>query len=395
VDHLPIYARTRGGGGTEIPPAPWGEFARIAGRASAHVRGRVLGEGSGMRELTPMRRIARRLEPGPRSLVLLYHRIAAPVTDPWRLAVRPERFAEHLEVLRDGGYEPIALEDLVAALRQRRLPARAVAVTFDDGYADNLEAALPLLERFGVPATVFATAGRELQLRELWWMQVEALLLEPGELPDRLAAATEGYAWEWSFNGSATWTREQAAAVSGWCAADPVPAPSDRHAAFRSLLDGLQPLDVDRREDVLTQLYAAAGAERARRRTHRLMDAGELRRLVAGGLVDVGGHTLSHPRLSHLPPERQRVEIAGSKTRLEEVLGRPVTAFAYPFGTHRDFDRDSVRAVRAAGYTSAGAVCDRALSRSSDPFQLPRVGVGDWTGEEFERRLERWLRRWP
>jgi peptidoglycan/xylan/chitin deacetylase (PgdA/CDA1 family) len=125
------------------------------------------------------------------------------------------------------------------------------------------------------------------------------------------------------------------------------------------------------------------------------MTAAELRRLVDSGLVAVGGHTLSHPRLAELAPDAQRAEIAGGKQRLEAILERPVTAFAYPFGTHRDFDRSSVQAVKEAGYTSAAAVCDRALSRSSDPFELPRVGVGDWTAEEFERRLKRWLRRWP
>jgi peptidoglycan/xylan/chitin deacetylase (PgdA/CDA1 family) len=348
-----------------------------------------------VRELTPMRRIAARLEPGARSLILLYHRVAAPVTDPWRLAVHPDRFAEHLGVLRDGGYEPVALGELVASLRRRRVPERAVAVTFDDGYADNLETGLPLLERFGIPATVFATAGSELRHQELWWMQLEALLLEPGVLPERLEVATESFTWAWTLDGAATWTQEQAALHTRWCAADAGPPPSPRHAAFRSLLDGLRQVDAAERDAVLARLHATVGAERSRRVTHRLMDGDELCRLAGSDLVDIGGHTLSHPRLAQLPADLQRVEIAGSKARLEEVLGRSITAFAYPFGTHRDFNRASVRAVRAAGYTSAGAVRDRALSRSSDPFALPRVGVGDWTAEEFERRLERWLRRWP
>ena len=383
---MTIYARSGPRATTEIPPLRGENPPRSAVGCSDKL--------PAVRELTPMRRIVARLEPGARSLILLYHRVGAPVTDPWRLAVHPERFADHLQVLRDGGYTPVALEELVASLRRGRVPSRAVAVTFDDGYADNLEVALPLLERFSIPATVFATAGGELRDRELWWMQLEALFLEPGALPGRMEIDTDQFNWSWTFNGTATWTREQATMHTGWCAADPGPPPTPRHAAFCSLLERLRPLEAARREAVLIDLHAVAGAARTRRPTHRLMDADELRRLAAHELLEVGGHTLSHPRLAELPPDRQRLEIAGSKLRLEEILDRPVNAFAYPFGTHSDFDHSSVRAVRDAGYTSAGAVCDRALSRSADPFQLPRVGVGDWTAEEFERRLEGWLRRW-
>jgi peptidoglycan/xylan/chitin deacetylase (PgdA/CDA1 family) len=340
-----------------------------------------------------MRRVAGRLERGARGVVLLYHRIDAPVTDPWQLAVTPERFAEHLEVLA-GAFRPVTLDELLDGVRRGRVPARAVAITFDDGYADNLHRALPLLERRGVPATVYVTAGHADGAPEFWWKQLEGLLLEPGRLPPRLAVDVDGFRWAWELGSCAELSSDRARRDRAWCVADAGPPPSPRHAAFRSLLERLEPVPEPHRDAILAALFAAAGAPRSARPSHRLLRADEIRRLAAGGLVDVGAHTLTHPRLGRLPVARQHAEVAGSKARLEAILDRPVTTFTYPFGTPRDFDADTVRVVREARFASAAAVSDRAVSPSSDPFQLPRVGVVDWTGEELERRMERWLRRW-
>jgi peptidoglycan/xylan/chitin deacetylase (PgdA/CDA1 family) len=260
-----------------------------------------------------MRRIAARLERGHRSLILLYHRIDRPATDPWRLAVSPVHFAEHMEVLRGTGYEPVPLGELARALRAGRPLSRAVAVTFDDGYADNLECGLPVLERHGIPATVYVTAGPEAQAREFWWKQLEALFLEPGLLPHTVQVDGADFSWTWSFNGSSTWTAEQARAHLDWCATDAGPAPSPRHSAFRSLLSALEPMASDRRNVVLAQLHQAAEADVGPRSSHRLMNAEQLRQLTASGLVDVGAHTLTHPHLSALGVDEQRTEIVGSK----------------------------------------------------------------------------------
>ena len=90
-------------------------------------------------------------------IVLTYHRIAEPGVDPWRLSVSPERFAGQMEVLRQQA-RPVTLEELVSK-RIDKGAKPAVAVTFDDGYVNNLSAAKPILERLGVPATVFVCSG--------------------------------------------------------------------------------------------------------------------------------------------------------------------------------------------------------------------------------------------
>ena len=351
-----------------------------------------------MRELTRPRRVWHRLERGGRSLILLYHRVASATTDPWRLAVSPPHFAEHLEVLRNA-FRPLTVGELVEALQGRRLPPRGVAVTFDDGYADNLLAGLPLLEQYEVPATVYLTAGYIGTTREFWWTEVERLFLEPGPLPERLEARKDGLFWSCDLGSSSAYSAAEAQNHREWVIQSTSDFsssafPTERHAAFQSLLAFLEPLEGQIRAAILAELYEAAGIERTTRDSHRMLTGEEAVRLASSAVVDIGAHTMTHARLSTLGLDEQRREIFDSKAHLQTMLDQPVTTFAYPFGQPADYDRRTVDLVRGAGFSCAGAVADVAVSRSSPPFELPRVGVADWTGEEFERRLERWLHRW-
>src|SRR5215831_16190313 len=113
-------------------------------------------------------------------VILLYHRVAAIDSDPWSLCITPERFSEHLEVLRE--CMPITLEQADLSGRYGAKRPRVV-VTFDDGYADNLYAAKPLLERFDIPATVFVVTGYVGQDREFWWDELEKIIFGSETLP--------------------------------------------------------------------------------------------------------------------------------------------------------------------------------------------------------------------
>ena len=137
-------------------------------------------------------------EPGSPRLGSCSCTIASPTprTDPWQLAVTPSHFAEHLEVIRRHG-RPLAVRDLTRALADGRTPRRAIVVTFDDGYADNLHHALPLLERHDVPATMFIAAGCVGRLDGFWWDQLERLILTPGDLPPTLRLEIRGQRHEY------------------------------------------------------------------------------------------------------------------------------------------------------------------------------------------------------
>ena len=128
--------------------------------------------------------------------MLVYHRIGERSLDPWHLMIDPEIFAGQIETLaRD--WTPISLSELVEGVGRRQLPERAVAVTFDDGYADNLELAAPILLGHRIPATLFVAAELIDAGGPPWWDELASLLLEPARLPTTLTLSS-GNGNQWS-----------------------------------------------------------------------------------------------------------------------------------------------------------------------------------------------------
>ena len=124
-----------------------------------------------------LRSVIRRIwPPPPKPLILMYHRIADEPVDDWGLAVSPALFEEQLHVLRRIRH-PFPLTDFVHNLMANTLPSDAVALTFDDGYVDNLVAAKPRLVAADMPATVFLTTGYLDRPGEFWWDELAKLIL--------------------------------------------------------------------------------------------------------------------------------------------------------------------------------------------------------------------------
>jgi peptidoglycan/xylan/chitin deacetylase (PgdA/CDA1 family) len=327
--------------------------------------------------------------PGPVGLILLYHRIAELTSDPQLLAVTPRHFAQHLEVLRDCGI-PMSLPQMMSARRDRRLPHRAIAVTFDDGYADTLDCGESLLARHHVPATVFVTTSYIGAEREFWWDDLERLLLLPGRLPETLRLRIGQTVHEWRLDEAAIYDEETSRQHRGWtveCPADP----SLRHSAYRALCRLLRTVPGDERRSALDELTRIAGATSTGRSTHRPVSHERLARACEGSLVDVGAHATTHSALSALSEAAQRSEIADSKARLQEITGREPAGFAYPFGGRADYARMTVALVREAGFAFACANIPAVVRPRSDRFQLPRVLVRDWDADTFAARLREWF----
>jgi len=330
------------------------------------------------------RRLKKRFFPG--ALILLYHRVAELPSDPQLLCVTPGHFAEHLEILKKR-LRPVSLGEMARPLVERVQASSPVVITFDDGYADNLHQAKPILERYDIPATVFVTAGQVGSEREFWWDELERLLLRSGSLPESLRLSVNGNAMSWKLDAAVSYDERRYRDWNVELQGNPTP----RHTLYRSLCELLRPLAEGERGRVIQELQTWAGAREAARLTHRVLSADEILRLAEGGLVDIGAHSLTHGILSSLSLTEQRTEVEGSKRRLEKILGRPVKSFAYPFGLRSDYTPESVALVREAGFDSACANFPGIVWRSSDRFQLPRLLIRDWGGEVFERQLRRWL----
>ena len=327
-----------------------------------------------------VKRWTRRKARRPEALILMYHRISDSGCDPWGLGVTPERFAEHLKVLRREA-RPMCLRRMTKELGQGTLKPGAVAVTIDDGYANNLHRAKPLLERHEVPATVFVTTGMVGRNREFWWDELEAILLAPGDLPQVLRLEIRGQTHQWALVEAARYSPEQSRrdkALKAWEG-----RPGSRHAFYFSVWKKLKLLSQAAREKALDDIRAWAGGSRGLRDSHRPLTQDELRALD-GGPVDVGAHTVSHPSLTKHPANVQKQEIRESKRWLEDFLGRTVQSFAYPYG---DRSRATAAFVEEAGFDLACTTQASPVFSGNNLYELPRVEVLDWDGTEFARCL--------
>jgi peptidoglycan/xylan/chitin deacetylase (PgdA/CDA1 family) len=320
--------------------------------------------------------VARRLPSRrPRAVVLVYHRVGKRSLDPWQLMIDPEIFAGQMEALaRD--WTPLSLSALIEGFNQRRLPERAVAVTFDDGYADNLEVAAPILLEHGIPATLFVAAGLIDAGGPPWWDELASLLLEPEWLPPALTLSS-GNGHEWQIPPDADEEPRAAMSTQPWEATR-----GTRLHAFYEVWRALRGLDAPTRDAALEEIAEWADAPRPSGRA--LLTWEQLREFVALPGFELGAHTLTHPALPNCSPEDARAEIAGSADRLRARVGVDADQFAYPFGA---WTRSVAGLVSELGFRAAYTTDGSAISSRSSPHALPRVPAEGHAPDDFARML--------
>jgi peptidoglycan/xylan/chitin deacetylase (PgdA/CDA1 family) len=302
-------------------------------------------------------RVLGRVEP----VILMYHRVTELPCDPWHLAVTPTRFAEQIEMLTHRR-TVVPLGWLVEKLESGHVPEKAVAITFDDGYVDVLRNAKPVLERFGASATAFLTTGAIGRRREFWWDTLSRILLESTGLPASLELRIAGRTRTWNV--------------------DPA---TDRGDLHRAVWSALRPLAEEARAEVLKEIECWAGTAPPPRASDRALDPDEARELAASNAFSIGAHSISHASLPALTDDDKRREVGDSRSACEQLIGRAVAGFAYPFG---DRDRATERVVAESGFLHACATDPGVAVSIRDRFHLPRVAVEDWSADELARRLD-------
>jgi peptidoglycan/xylan/chitin deacetylase (PgdA/CDA1 family) len=254
-------------------------------------------------------------------------------------------------------FNVLPLDEAAARLADGSLPARACCITFDDGYADNLRIATPILKRHGLSATFFVATG----------------FLNGGRM------------WNDTVIEALRATRQPRLALEGVGDFE-IDDVSSRRRAVDAIIGKIKYLPVDERLRVTEQLAETLAVAPP---TDLMMNPGDVRRLRGEGML-IGAHTVSHPILAGLPYDEARREIADSRGFLEELLGERIGLFAYPNGRPgSDYLPEHAELARELGFDAAVSTAWGAAGGDTDRFQIPRFTPWDRSRLGFGLRLAR------
>jgi peptidoglycan/xylan/chitin deacetylase (PgdA/CDA1 family) len=309
--------------------------------------------------LSPFAYFNSALSPGGqcgRLTIMIFHRVLHDPDPLLPFEVDARTFERRMRSL-SGWFNVIPLGEAVVRLRERSLPPRALCITFDDGYADNYEVALPILARLGLPATFFIATGY-LDGGCMWNDKViESVRQFPGNALDLSNAGLDVCRTGSNF---------------------------ERIETIEHLLGRLKYERHDVRETIADAIAHAAGVTVP---SHLMMSRAQLRKLVDAGM-SIGAHTVRHPILSRLDLSDAFEEIRSSKAFLEALIEQHIMSFAYPNGKPgKDYTSEHVDQVRALGFAAACSTATGCATYESDVLQLPRFTPWDRQNWKFAARL--------
>jgi peptidoglycan/xylan/chitin deacetylase (PgdA/CDA1 family)/CelD/BcsL family acetyltransferase involved in cellulose biosynthesis len=285
----------------------------------------------------------RRAESGAR--IFYYHRVNND-GDPFFPAISTDLFEAHVRYLARH-YRVVGMSELQSHLASGDSLDTVVAVTFDDGYRDNYEYAFPILQRYGLPATIFLSTGSIDSGEPVWFERLAQAVKKTSrefldveiDLPRRFWMRTE----------------------------------SERLEASGGIFRLLRRLGDAERRHWLGEILRLLDAGREHERRGKMLTWDQVRAMKASG-IEFGGHTVTHPFLSKLTAEQAAWEVSECKRRIEEEMQAPVGFFAYPNGREEDFAASNKKILRDAGYRGAVTTIWGMNYRSTDPMELRRGG---------------------
>jgi peptidoglycan/xylan/chitin deacetylase (PgdA/CDA1 family) len=290
-------------------------------------------------------------------MVLGWHNVEGTYCFPATPGLGVKRLERQLRVMK-AATNIVPLGSALEALREGRpLPARALAVTFDDGYLDNLTLAGPLLRRLGIPATCFLVPGILSGTVVPWW--------------ERL-----GWAFANAQARAISWTDQPLALAT----------PRERYATFTSVAGRLKLHDHSNRERAVDELCALLEPRGEYVPEEQFLDWEGARALRS--YMEIGSHTMHHAILARETPEAQLDDLAESRTQLASKLGDDITLLAYPNGSASDYSADTVAAAERAGYRNAVTTEPGWNSSATPPYEIRRwVMRPEWDVIELAKIL--------
>lgn len=287
--------------------------------------------------------------------ILIYHNVLAE-PDPLRPSeVDAKAFRDQMRIMAKY-FNVLPLTDALERMQRNALPSRAACITFDDGYSDNAEVALPILREFGLQATFFVTTGF-LNGGMMWNDRViESVRQAPDPVLD-LAASGLGV--------------------------HKIADTKQKVATIKTLLTELKHKPFNERAEKVAAIVDITGAA-----LKPMMMTDQQVEMLSQHGMEIGAHTMNHPILAKLDDEEAEQEIVQSKAYLESILDEPVKIFAYPNGKRgKDYLPKHVDMVRRAGFQAAVSTDWGVSSRKADSFQLRRFTPWDRTPLRFAMRL--------
>lgn len=298
----------------------------------------------------------------PRLSVLAYHRVL-PERDRFLSDVPSAAEFEHRMRWVKANFDVLALGEAVRALREDRLPKRALSITFDDGYADNYRVALPILVRLRLAATFFVATG---------FLDGGCMFNDVVIEAARGARSGELELVDLGLGRHALGSDEQ------------------RCRAIGRILACLKYFEPERRRRAAHEIARRTGG---RVPTDLMMTTAQVRALHAAGM-EVGAHTVNHPILAEIPLPQARNEMEASRARLEQITGAPVRLFAYPNGSPgRDYHAEHAALARDLGFDAAVSAAWGAARAGDDLYQIPRFTPWDRADWRFGLRMAHNLMR--
>ena len=294
--------------------------------------------------------------------ILIYHRVLNKY-DPCREDEVLEPVFDAQMRMLSRFYRVMTLSDAVAAQAEGRLPYRAVVVTFDDGYADNFDVALPILQKYGITATFFVATGF-LDGGRMWNDTIIDAVAQTNETKLDLTDIDMG---SYDCNGIGS-----------------------RKNTIEKLIGELKYLPIEER---LMRCARVLQVTRATLSNDLMMKSDQVRTMADVGM-EIGGHTVNHPILSQVGDEIAANEIADGKAELEDMTQKEVTSFAYPNGRpEQDFQDKHATMAEQAGFKAA-VTTERGMAYAGNHrFRLPRFTSWDQSATMFLLRMMhgRWI----
>lgn len=286
------------------------------------------------------------------------------------IATQADRFSDQMRLLREK-YRPTTLDEIAAWLREGiPIPARSVAVTFDDGYEDNYSVAAPIMERYGVRGAVYLSVDCVQKQKIPWFCRIQYLFREAGRRKSVLR--DEEFGRTWNFGD-----------------------PDDHREAFALYNRSCAELEGENLDRRVAEFEDRFGFRPETESAPRMMSFEQARELAGRGHA-IGNHSLSHGNLARIPEESLDREIAGAHEILERELGRPVEHFSYPHpALAPQWNERTLEMTERLGYRTAVLTRQDRITRRTPPLLLPRIMLSNPDLDQFRWKLDKAFAGFP